>query len=125
MSDRAGKSNEERFPKRRDSEGRMLCRMCGARTLDNRHTFCSPRCLRDFFMQTDWSHVREVVYVRDGGICMKCGRRVTKKNFHVDHVIPISKGGDEWDLNNLELSCPDCNLQKSTREEIEYVVLKR
>ena len=99
--------------------------MCGARTLDNRHTFCSPRCLRDFFMQTDWSHVREVVYVRDGGICMKCGRRVTKKNFHVDHVIPISKGGDEWDLNTLELSCPDCNLQKSTREEIEYVVLKR
>ncbi|MBO4313157.1 MAG: HNH endonuclease [Desulfovibrio sp.] len=56
---------------------------------------------------------------------MKCGRRVTKKNFHVDHIIPISKGGDEWDLNNLELSCPDCNLQKSTREEIEYVVLKR
>ena len=125
MSDRKGKTNEDRFPRRKDSEGRMLCRMCGQRTIDNRHTFCSPRCLRDFFMLTDWNHVREVVYLRDRGICMKCGKRVNKNNFHVDHIIPIANGGDEWDLNNLELSCPECNLQKGTRKEIEYVVLKR
>ena len=56
MSDRHGRSNKERFPRRKDEEGRMLCRMCGQRTLDNRHTFCGPRCLRDFFMLTDWSH---------------------------------------------------------------------
>lgn len=115
MSDRAGKSNIERFPHRRDSEGRMLCRMCGKRTRDNRHTFCSPRCRRDFFMQTDWNLVREVIYLRDGGICMKCGKRVNKKNFHVDHIIPIANGGAEWDLNNLELSCPQCNLQKGKK----------
>ena len=125
MSDRHGRSNKERFPRRKDEEGRMLCRMCGQRTLDNRHTFCGPRCLRDFFTLTDWSRVRQVVYVRDGGICMKCGALVSKKNFHVDHIVPIAAGGDEWDLSNLELSCPQCNLQKGTREEKEYVVLKR
>ena len=124
MSDRKGISNIERFPKRRDAKGRYLCRVCGSLTLDRRQTFCSPRCLRDFFMQTDWKRVRKVVYVRDGGICMKCGRRVHAKNFHVDHIVPLSRGGSEWDLSNLELSCMECNLQKGNQEEIVYVVVQ-
>lgn len=33
--------------------------------------------------------------------CMKCGQRVNEKNFHVDHIVPLAAGGDEWDLNNL------------------------
>ena len=124
MSDRKGMTNTERFPRRKDASGRTLCRMCGARTMDNRHTFCGPRCLRDFFMQTDWNLVREVVYTRDGGICMKCGRKVSKKLFHVDHIVPLAAGGDEWALENLEVACPACNLQKGSREEKEYVVLQ-
>lgn len=125
MSDRKGNTNLDRFPYRKDADGHMLCRMCGQRTLGRRQTFCGPRCLRDFFMQTDWKRVRRVVYERDGGVCMKCGRRVLKRDFHVDHILPISQGGDEWDLDNLELSCPECNLQKGNQLEIEYVVLKR
>ena len=50
---------------------------------------------------------------------MKCGRKVRKKEFHVDHIVPISKGGSEWELDNLELSCPECNLKKGTRTEPE------
>lgn len=123
MSDRKGIPNKERFPRRKNANGKLLCRMCGEPTFD-RHTFCGPRCLRDFFMQTDWNRVRQVVYVRDGGICMKCGRRVHKNRFHVDHIVPLAAGGDEWELSNLEVSCPECNLQKGTREEIEYVVLQ-
>lgn len=115
MSDRKGTPNFERFPYRTDENGNNLCRVCGKSLNNKRNTFCSPRCVRDFFMQTDWRRVREVVYVRDGGICMKCGKKVSRDNFHVDHIIPISKGGDEWDLNNLELSCPNCNLKKSNK----------
>lgn len=123
MSDRKGKSNTERFPLKKDARGRNLCRVCGLVTQDNRHTFCSPRCLRDFYMQTDWGRVREVIYARDGGICMKCGKKVSKDDFHVDHLIPVAMGGAEWDLNNLEISCKECNLQKGTQVEREYVVL--
>lgn len=124
MSDRNGLSNKERFPRRKNAAGRALCRVCGDLTIDNRHTFCGPRCLRDFFMQTDWNRVREVVYVRDGGMCMKCGRKVGRNRFHVDHIVPLSAGGDEWGLGNLEVACSECNLQKGSREEIEYVVLQ-
>ena len=123
MSDRKGTTNKERFPRRKDAKGRLLCRMCGGLTI-GRQTFCGPRCLRDFFMLTDWERVRQVVYVRDGGICMKCGKKVSKHRFHVDHIIPLAAGGAEWDLSNLEVSCPECNLQKGTREDIEYIVLQ-
>jgi len=66
-------------------------------------------------MLTDWQRVREVIFARDGGICMKCGKRVAKNDFHVDHIHPVSKGGSEWDLKNLELSCQKCNLSKGTK----------
>ena len=123
MSDRQGRTNAERFPHRKNASGRQLCLVCGELTPDNRHTFCGPRCLRDFYMQTDWQRVRTVIYARDGGICMKCGRHVRKNDFHVDHLKPIAAGGDEWALDNLELSCPQCNLQKGRKEEIEYLIL--
>jgi 5-methylcytosine-specific restriction endonuclease McrA len=123
MSDRQGRTNLNRFPKRKDDQGRTLCRVCGAVTADNRQTFCGPRCLRDFFMRTDWRRVRRVIYARDGGICMKCGQKVRRDNFEVDHIMPVAHGGDEWDLANLELACPDCNRQKGDRIEKEYVVL--
>jgi 5-methylcytosine-specific restriction endonuclease McrA len=66
-------------------------------------------------MVTDWRRVRRVVYARDGGICMKCGTRVSDKNFHVDHIVALANGGAEWDLDNLELSCPLCNLSKGAK----------
>ena len=50
---------------------------------------------------------------------MKCGIRVRKDDYHVDHIVPISAGGPEWDLANLELSCSDCNLRKGAKSEEE------
>lgn len=34
--------------------------------------------------------------------------------FHIDHVIPTSKGGSD-ELDNLALACVSCNLSKSDR----------
>ena len=70
-------------------------------------------------MQTDWKRVRNVIWYRDGGVCMKCGVKLLKKDFHVDHIIPLALGGSEWDLSNLELSCAKCNLSKGARLEEE------
>jgi len=66
-------------------------------------------------MLTDWNRVRQVIWCRDGGVCMKCGKSLYPDDFHVDHIIPVSKGGEEWDLSNLELSCPECNLTKGAK----------
>ena len=34
----------------------------------------------------------------------------------VDHVIPLDKGGDPWDLANLQALCRDCHIKKTRRE---------
>lgn len=39
--------------------------------------------------------------------------------YHVDHVIPLSRGGTN-DLSNLVLACPPCNLSKNDRLPHEW-----
>jgi 5-methylcytosine-specific restriction endonuclease McrA len=51
---------------------------------------------------------------RDGFTCQYCGRRPPVVKLHVDHVVPVSKGGKNH-ISNLVTSCQDCNLGKSNR----------
>lgn len=36
--------------------------------------------------------------------------------FHIEHIVPISKGGENVE-DNLALACPSCNLHKSSSTE--------
>ena len=52
------------------------------------------------------------VFKRDGFTCQYCGQTPPKAILHVDHIHPVSKGGDNGQ-NNLLTSCLECNLGKS------------
>ena len=56
---------------------------------------------------------------RDGGRCGLCGDQVDPNNFHVDHVLPISRGGDDT-KSNLQLAHPPGNHKKSFKTMNEY-----
>lgn len=43
--------------------------------------------------------------------CWWCPKKI-RRGFHIDHRIPIAKGGPD-NLSNLVLSCPTCNRKKS------------
>lgn len=57
----------------------------------------------------------EAILQRDGLLCTYCGHFLNDpfdgKLTHVDHVVPVSKGGDSG-LDNLQLLHSDCNLSK-------------
>lgn len=59
----------------------------------------------------NWRKLREVVFNRDGAICIQCGED-DKSLLHVDHIIPKRIVGDEGGIDNLQILCRKCNLSK-------------
>ncbi len=57
------------------------------------------------------SKTRVLVWNRDRGKCVVCG---TTENLHFDHIIPISKGGNN-SAKNIRILCSRHNLAKSDK----------
>ena len=59
------------------------------------------------------------VALRAAGRCEYCQMHQSLQGatFHVEHVIPTSRGGSSQ-LDNLAWACPGCNLRKSDRVEV-------
>ena len=53
----------------------------------------------------------ERLLVSQRGCCAWCGRSFVVTGYHVDHVIPIARGGRNT-RENIQLLCPLCNLRK-------------
>lgn len=58
--------------------------------------------------------IRASVIERDGYVCGLCGDPVDPGDVHIDHVLPVSLGGDD-ELPNLQVTHSSCNLAKGAR----------
>jgi 5-methylcytosine-specific restriction endonuclease McrA len=58
-------------------------------------------------------------YKRQNGKCYWCGKKV-HETYHVDHIIPLSRGGSD-NADNLVISCPYCNLSRGSRLPSEWI----
>jgi 5-methylcytosine-specific restriction endonuclease McrA len=54
------------------------------------------------------------IWIRDGGICQYTGKKLSKNEGNVDHVIPRSRGG-KTDWSNCVLTHREINAQKANR----------
>lgn len=52
--------------------------------------------------------LRQLVWMRDGGACTRCGSRV---ELQFDHIIPVAMGG-ATNEGNLQILCGPCNRTK-------------
>jgi len=70
-----------------------------------------------FFESKQWQRLRYLTLQRDRA-CVLCG---ATKNLHCDHIKPRSKCPQlEFDPDNLQTLCGQCNLAKLNRDEIDY-----
>jgi 5-methylcytosine-specific restriction endonuclease McrA len=63
---------------------------------------------------SEWVRLRQIILDRDR-VCVECGSTV---DLELDHVKPLSLGGDD-SLDNLQLLCRVCHLDK-TRRDVSY-----
>jgi len=52
--------------------------------------------------------------------CAICRTSLKKTGHHLDHIIPLTRGGKNID-SNIQLTCPTCNMQKNARDPIEFM----
>lgn len=71
----------------------------------------------------DLSAIKLIYKPAAGEKCFHCGKPITKKcGRHVDHLIPLSKGGLHC-AENLVVSCATCNLNKHSKLPHEFGLL--
>lgn len=68
--------------------------------------------------------IRFAVFKRDKFTCQYCGRMSPDVILEVDHITPVSQGGDDSILN-LITSCRDCNRGKGKERLAKNEALKR
>jgi hypothetical protein len=67
--------------------------------------------------ELDYYNVRDnraKIFERDNYKCRHCDKQLTRFTVTLDHVTPVSKGGDN-SFENLVTSCLDCNSKKNAR----------
>lgn len=55
--------------------------------------------------------------------CIYCGVKLTKENATADHIVPISKGGNNTQIN-LIVCCKDCNSERGNLDFNTFIGLK-
>ena len=67
-------------------------------------------------------HLRLQVLIRDRQKCCICGRSKDEVPLEVDHIVPISRGGND-EMSNLAALCKDCNSGKSDYSFSDYTTI--
>jgi 5-methylcytosine-specific restriction endonuclease McrA len=67
--------------------------------------------------EIDYYNVREnrfKIFERDKYLCYKCGKQLTRFSATLDHIQPVSKGGDN-SFDNLVTACLHCNSRRGAQ----------
>ena len=80
-----------------------------------------PKKELDFF---NVKENREKIFERDGYKCHYCKKQLTRFSATLDHIQPVSHGGDN-SYENLVTACLHCNSQRGSRPVMDIILNKK
>ncbi|MFK5976902.1 MAG: HNH endonuclease [Sulfurovum sp.] len=95
-------SNSDRCPK---------CKKLYSKNYDKNHR---NKEVTKFYHSANWNKIRKKVLMNEP-ICRQCTRSISS---HIDHIIPIKRGGCKTCLDNLQALCSSCHSYKTSKEDI-------
>lgn len=58
------------------------------------------------------------IFSAQKGKCAYCKIRLSS-GYHIDHIIPISRGGTNWP-KNIQITCSNCNMKKHASDPLDF-----
>ena len=55
------------------------------------------------------------------GVCYYCGKKFTKQELTMDHIVPLARGGKST-KNNIVVCCKECNNKKGLKTPVEEIL---
>jgi len=62
----------------------------------------------------------ERLLTRQKNRCAVCKKSLKKTGYHLDHIVPLARGGKNED-RNIQITCPKCNMQKNAKDLIAFM----
>ena len=73
--------------------------------------------------RTNNKTMREIVLQRDQYICRLCNNPYPESNLECDHILPLSKGGEDT-TSNCQCLCISCHAKKTLSERFNNGITK-
>lgn len=109
----------------------LKCRICGLQFKNNIHNakYCSIECKKKARNEKMALWLKERGKARNEMLdklsniynkCWYCGLEWPLQSYHLDHIIPKSKGGSDT-IENRALACGWCNMAKSNMSKEAFI----
>jgi len=125
MKQRQNHINLGSFPKKRNSEGRLICLNCGKLLKGRQEKYCGFECSNDWLCKHSHQWMRSKLIKKVDNTCNHCNTQFQKHYLILDHIKPIALGGEEFDENNLQILCKDCDKIKTRKDQVDITKQRR
>ena len=70
--------------------------------------------------RTDYTLKQKQAYIKNrhyenGGVCDLCKKTISEAESTIDHITPLSKGGED-NANNMQIAHEKCNMKKGNHD---------
>ncbi len=73
MSKQRNITSRDLPPRRKNEDGKYICRWCGGICPGRRTGWCSQKCIDEYWLLANPATLRHRTFERDKGVCAKCG----------------------------------------------------